>query len=301
MNDTRGPLVMLGCLITAGAALAVTILISRIASDSGAPMIWFLATVLAGGGTVQLVLAAALGQLRGARGMLPYAAGAGVLLAGPMALGYLAVAHVGAGYIALTFAFPILLTWGLARLLGLERADPRRTLAVVLGLAGGMILALAKLTELPDQATAWLIAATAMPVVIALGNIYRSRYWPTGARPLTLSSLTLLMAGVACVPLALILDAGAEPLWREPALRSLVGVDIAIFVIQYLAFFQLQRLGGPVTLSLLGPVAAVTGAAGALWLFAEPLPRAFLLAGLLVGAGVLLMLMRRPPQPAGPA
>nr|WP_162623907.1 hypothetical protein [Paracoccus saliphilus] len=131
MSDHHSPLVMMDCLITAGAALAMTILISRLASDAGAPMIWFLTFVLAGGGAVQLVLAATLGQLRGVLLMLPYAAGAGVLLAGPMTLGYLAVAHVGAGYIALTFAFPILLTWGLARLLGLERADPRRMLAVV--------------------------------------------------------------------------------------------------------------------------------------------------------------------------
>lgn len=295
MTEIQDRLVILGCLVTAGAALAVTILISRMASDAGAPMIWFLSVVLAGGGAVQLVLAALLGQLRGAGRMLRYAAGAGVLLAGPTALGYLAVAHVGAGYIALTFAFPILLTWGMARLLGLERADPRRSLAVALGLSGGVILALSKLTDLPAEGTTWLVAATAMPVVIAVGNIYRSRYWPAGGRPLTLSALTLLMAGLACVPLALMVDPGAAILWHRADLRSLVGVDVAVFVIQYIAFFQLQRRGGPVTLSLLGPVAAVTGAGGALWLFAEPLPQGFLLAGLLVGAGVLLMLMRRAP------
>ncbi len=295
MTEAQGRLAILGCLVTAGAALAVTILISRMASDAGAPMVWFLAVVMAGSGLVQLVLAGLLGQLRGVLRMLPFAAGAGTLLAGPMALGYLAVAHVGAGYIALTFAFPILLTWALARLLGLERADPRRALAVGLGLAGGVTLALAKLTDLPPGATGWLVAATAMPVVIAGGNIYRSRFWPAGARPMALSALTLLMGGLACVPLAMVLDGSAIGLWRDAGLRGLVGLDVAIFVIQYVAFFQLQRLGGPVTLSLLGPVAAVTGAGGALWLFAEPLPRNFALAAMLVGAGTALMLMRRAP------
>ena len=295
MTEAQGRLAILGCLVTAGAALAVTILISRMASDAGAPMIWFLAAVMAGGGAVQLALAAALGQLGGTLRMLPFAAGAGLLLAGPMALGYLAVAHVGAGYIALTFAFPILLTWALARLLGLERADPLRALAVGLGLAGGVTLALAKLNDLPAGATGWLVAATAMPLVIAGGNIYRSRYWPTGARPVALSALTLLMGGLACIPLAMVLDGSAMGLWRDSGLRGLVGVDVAVFVIQYVAFFQLQRLGGPVTLSLLGPVAAVTGAGGALWLFAEPLPQNFALAAALVGAGTALMLMRRSP------
>lgn len=295
MTDLQSRIMMLGCLLTAGAALAVTILISRIASDAGAPMIWFLGFVLIGSGIVQLVLAQALGQGQSVRHMLLFALGAGALMATPMALGYLAVAHVGAGYISLTYAFPILLTWALARLIGLEGANPRRAFAVGLGLAGGMLLAMSKLTELPSGATFWLVLATAMPVVVAGGNIYRSRYWPEGARPLTLSAMTLLMGGLVCVAAAPFVDGAPDILWQSGDMRLIIAIDILVFVIQYIAFFQLQRLGGPVTLSLLGPVAALTGAAGALWMFAEPLPQNFLLAGLLVGAGVVLMLMRRRP------
>jgi len=295
MTDLQSRIMMLGCLLTAGAALAVTILISRIASDAGAPMIWFLGFVLIGSGIVQLVLAQALGQGQSVRHMLLFALGAGTLMATPMALGYLAVAHVGAGYISLTYAFPILLTWALARLIGLEGANPRRAFAVGLGLAGGMLLAMSKLTELPSGATFWLVLATAMPVVVAGGNIYRSRYWPEGARPLTLSAMTLLMGGLVCVAAAPFVDGAPDILWQSGDMRLIIAIDILVFVIQYIAFFQLQRLGGPVTLSLLGPVAALTGAAGAVWMFAEPLPQNFLLAGLLVGAGVVLMLMRRRP------
>ncbi|RJE79391.1 DMT family transporter [Paracoccus sp. JM45] len=295
MTELQARIMMLGCLLTAGAALAVTILISRIVSDAGAPMIWFLGFVLIGSGVVQLVLAQALGQGQSVRHMLLFALGAGALMATPMALGYLAVAHVGAGYISLTYAFPILLTWALARLIGLEGANPRRAFAVGLGLAGGMLLAMSKLTELPSGEILWLVLATAMPVVVAGGNIYRSRYWPKGARPLTLSAMTLLMGGLVCMVVAPFVDGAPDILWQSGNMRLIIAIDILVFVIQYIAFFQLQRLGGPVTLSLLGPVAALTGAAGALWMFAEPLPQNFLLAGLLVGAGVVLMLMRRRP------
>jgi len=295
MTDLQSRIMMLGCLLTAGAALAVTILISRIVSDAGAPMIWFLGFVLIGSGVVQLVLAQTLGQGQSVRHMLLFALGAGALMATPMALGYLAVAHVGAGYISLTYAFPILLTWALARLIGLEGANPRRAFAVGLGLAGGMLLAMSKLTELPSGEILWLALATAMPVVVAGGNIYRSRYWPKGARPLTLSAMTLLMGGLVCMVVAPFVDGAPDILWQSGNMRLIIAIDILVFVIQYIAFFQLQRLGGPVTLSLLGPVAALTGAAGALWMFAEPLPQNFLLAGLLVGAGVVLMLMRRRP------
>ena len=81
---------------------------------------------------------------------------------------------------------------------------------------------------------------------------------------MALSALTLLMGGLARVPLAMVLDSGATGLWRGTGSRGRVGADVAVLVARYVAFFQLQRFGGPVAPSLLGPVAAVTGAGGAL-------------------------------------
>ncbi len=295
------------CLLFTGTMLAVTILISKLAAQEAAPMLWFLAVTLGIAGLIQLVLAAWLGQLRNWRGFLPYSVGSGLFLAAPMAMGYLSVVHVGAGYVAMSFAFPILLTWVMARLMGLERANRKRLAGVILGLTGGIILASGKLgAGTAAAATGWVLLATAIPLVLAAGNIYRSRFWPRGAQPIALAALMLLMGSALTLPLAIATEPGPAALWQSPVLRVLVALDVIVFVAQYVTYFMLQRLGGPVTLSLIGPVAAVSGGlAAALWL-GETLPRGYALAGAATLAGVWLMIgapglrrVRRPARRAG--
>lgn len=293
----RGVGMTLLYLLTAGGALAVTVLISAEAARADAPMMWFLTAILAASGLIQLAIAGALGLLRGWWRFLPYSLGAAVFLAAPTGLGYLAVRHVGAGYISLTFAFPILLTWGLARLMGLEKSSRPRAFAVALGLVGGVILAWGKLGQgVGGAPLAWLGLATALPLVIAGGNIYRSRFWPAGATPAALSALMLLLGAAIILPFALLGGHDPVPLATDPHLRLLLVTDIAVFVVQYLAYFALQKTGGPVTLSLIGPVAAVIGAAAARALFGEALPDGLAVAAALIGAGTVLMLWRKRPQ-----
>ena len=296
-NPTRpkgGAGLILLCLMIAGVLLAVVVLISKAAAQAGAPMLWFLTVVMGLAGLVQLGIAIALGQMRNWRGMLAYSLGAGLFAALPSAIGYLSVAHVGAGYMAMTFAFPILLTWAFARLLGLEGRDPRRLLAVLLGLAGGFILAVGKLDGVPQDAAGWVLLASMIPLLLAAGNIYRTRFWPEGAQPVALAALLLLMGAALTLPFALAWEGNPATLFGDDLLRLLIIADVAIFVVQYIAYFILQRIGGPVTLSLMGPVAAVTGAMLAMPLFGETLPRGFVAAGLLVAIGAFLMLWRGP-------
>lgn len=297
-NSTQpqgGAGLILLCLMIAGVAMAMIVLISKAAAQAGAPMLWFLGTVMGLSGMVQLAIAGWLGQLHGWRRMLLYCLGAGAFAALPSAIGYLSVVHVGAGYLSMTFAFPILLTWAIARVLGIEKRDPRRLLAVLLGLAGGIILAWGKLGSMAGQAGAgWVLLASGIPVILAAGNIYRTRYWPVGAGPVGLGALLLLMGAALTLPVAMVVDGSPAVLWQGAWLRQLLLADVALFVIQYIAYLILQRTGGPVTLSLMGPVAAVTGGCAALILFGEALPHGFAAAALLVAAGVLLMLWRGP-------
>ena len=135
--------------------------------------------------------------------------------------------------------------------------------------------------------------ATAIPVVLALGNIYRSRYWPRGAPPLMLAGLTLLLAGLMVAPGAALTEgAAALPRLAAPEVWPLLAALTASYTVQYVTFFRLQQVGGPVVLSLIGPVAAVAGPPAAVLLQGEHLPAVFPLAALLTGAGVWLMLRR---------
>jgi len=93
------------------------------------------------------------------------------------------------------------------------------------------------------------LAASPIPVVGAPGNICRTRLWPEGAAALPLAALTLVVAG-------------------QMVLQS-----------------RLQALAGPVYMSQIGAVAAVTGTLIAAGATGETLPQGFLPAALLIAAG----------------
>lgn len=271
-----------------GALLAVTVLLSKLAAGQGASMLWFLAVVFLGAGGLLLAAAVAAGQMRGAAACLPYAAGAGLFAVLPTGMGYLAVGHVGAGFVSMTFAFPVLLTYLFALPIGLERAAPLKLAAVGLALAGGLILAQGK-AALGVADPFWIGLASAVPVGLALGNLYRTRFWPPGAEPLPLAALSLLAGGVAAVPAALAIE-GAP---RLVGVWPLALAGLATLAVQYAFMFRLQRLAGPVYMSQIGSVAAVLGAFLAVVLLREELPSGFWPAATLIGAGAAAMQIAR--------
>lgn len=291
-------------LLLTGTLLALAVMLSGLAARAGAPMLWFMVAVSIGGGLIELGLAGLRGQFALSRRVLVYTLGAGALQALPTAMGYLAVIHVGSGFLSLTYAFPIILTWIIARIIGLERHDTLRLLAVLLGLSGGLILAYGKLRGALPGTTFWAVVALAAPVIVAAGNIYRSRFWPEGAPPVLLAGLTLVLAGLVTIPFAALLQPPPVVLWADPHLRLLTGLGILAFAAQFITYFQLQRAGGPVMLSLIGPVAAVVGAAIAALALGEVMPGGILPAAVLTGTGVALMVARakagRPGQGARP-
>lgn len=210
----------------------------------------------------------------------------------PNGIASLSVAHVGAGYLSLTFAFPLLMTYLMALAFGMDRWSLNRMAGVASALGGGLLLALSKL----DQAgglgggggAGWVLAASAIPAIIAAGNLYRTRFWPVGAQPILLAGLMLTLGGGLVALAAALREPGeAMRLWHDPALRGLTALNIGVFSVQYVAYFQLQRVAGPVYLSQIGSVAAVVGGAIAA-LMGERLPGAMPLAAVLFAAGLIL-------------
>ena len=255
-------------LLVTGTLLTVTIVLSRLAGDENVPMLWFVSASMGGGGAILLGIAALSGQATGrCKVLLAYSLGAGVIQAGSMATAYLAVEHVGVGYVSLAFAFPLLITYVLALAIGMERLVWLRAGGVTLGLAGGLIIALSKYSGLAGDHTGngsalgWILAASAIPFILAGGNLYRTRFWPRGAPPLLLAALMLIFAGMLTSAVALSSEgsAAAASLWRNPVLLTLTVVNIAAFALKFMTYFQLQHVAGPVYLSQIGSVGAAVG------------------------------------------
>jgi drug/metabolite transporter (DMT)-like permease len=159
---------------------------------------------------------------------------------------------------------------------------------VAAALTGAGVLAARKFSA-PEASVFWIALALCGPVLLAIGNIYRSLRWPDDASPIALAPGMLIAAAVIlglvgllpgftlAVPLATALPIG------------LIVLQASIFAGQFLLLFVLQKTGGPVLLSLLGAVGAVVGVPVAVFLQGEAIPEGLVLGGSLIALGVALV------------
>ncbi|WP_197435232.1 DMT family transporter [Nitratireductor arenosus] len=301
-----GPLLAFGLLVVVGLFIGLTTNLVKFATAAGAAPFSFLFWSVAGSGAVLMAAAAASGRLpRADRRTGEYFLVSGLLsLALPNFLIFSAVPHVGAGFAAISFAFPPLYTYAMAIAFGLEHFRKVRGVGILLALVGVVILAAAK-TMSGDSSPVWIAATLIAPVIIAAGNIYRTMRWPQGAGSLSLAPGMLLGAALL---LGLASLAATIPL-SLPATTAVLGAlaaQIATFSAMYLLYFMLQKVAGPVYLSQIGSVGAISGAAVAILVLGEAVPLGLVPAALLIGAGIFLLSKRSgsavtPPRRTEPA
>jgi len=294
-GNGRAGLKAFACLLIVGIFLALSLVVAKLADAAGAPRLSFLMVALLATGLVLMGMAIWQRNLVPLNlRVLEYALVTGALLALPNALGFLAVRHVGAGFLSMSYAFPILLTWLMAVVLGMEAARGLRLLGVLLGLAGGVILATGKAMDL-DEATGWVILVLAMPLALAAGNIFRTLRWPTGASPIYLAALMMFGAVLSLLPFVLYFEPGQLPqLILDMTIVKLLLLEILVFSVLYFFYFVLQKLAGPVYLSQIGIVAAVVGALIAILVLGEAAPSNLAFAGSLVLAGTVIFQLSAP-------
>lgn len=286
------PWLSLFLLLAVGGLLGLIGNVAKLAAVSGWPPVALLLWSLLGAGGLLCLLALARGEAPSlSRPYLRYYLISGLVsISLPNALLFSAIPHVGAGFASLCLAFPPLLTYVLALALRMEGLQRVRLLGILIGLAGSLILALGKLGS-SDSPLLWVLATLVMPVFLAIGNVYRSRHWPEGARPLQLAPGMLLAGALLLLPLGLF---GVElrPTWEQAAGAWWLAAEVALFAGMYALYFVLQKVAGAVYLSQIGSVTAITGAAVAIFLLGEQGSASMLLAALCTTVGVTLVALR---------
>ena len=192
-----------------------------------------------------------------------------------------AMAHLGSGPTAMMFTLSPLFTALLSRLAGLRAPARLEYWGIAIGFGGALLVALARGEAGRPAAWLWVGVGLLIPLLLALGNVYRSLDWPPRADG---TWLAVGSHGVAALLLlALCALTGA---WRGlPALAGvpwLAAAQVAAAVLMFPLFFRLQALGGPVLLSQIGTVGAGIGVAVGAGLLGERYP-------LLVWGGVALI------------
>lgn len=111
----------------------------------------------------------------------------------PFVLAFIVFQQLQVGIVGLLTALSPIVTYALARVLGLESGHPLRLTGLVVGLGGVVLLVMPDDTVELSGHWLYMILALAIPVTLAISNIYRSRYWPAGsqAMPLVIGMLTV--------------------------------------------------------------------------------------------------------------
>jgi drug/metabolite transporter (DMT)-like permease len=283
------------CLLGSGTLLGLSTNLAKVAASIDLSPLCFLTWSVLGAGALMFLIATIRGHLPATNGeTLRYSLIAGLLsIAAPNLIAFTAAPRIGVGFVAVMIALPPLLTYAAAVALRMETFDMPRALAVVLALSGALWIAAQKLAGTSAQ-TGWIAVSLAIPVLLATGNIYRSRYWPKGARP---DALSLAMMIAAALHL-LVFGQCTGQLGDLPSRASqyaLIAVQALAFALQYLLFFVLQQRGGPVLLSLMGAVAAVVAVPIAVLVLGEVVPDGLYLGAGLISAGITLMALRTVP------
>jgi len=277
-------------LIATGIMLGASTNLAKIAGEAGLPPLAYLAWSITGAALILLAVGVVRHKLPSlnTRTVEYFLVAAFVTVAGSNLIFVSAVPKVGASFVALAIAFPPLLTYLGALALRVERFSAVRAGGVVLALAGAVILAVFQLSA-PDAPVFWIVLTMCGPVLLAIGNLYRTLRWPEGETADALAP-GMLVAAAAMLLLAGVLPNFTLALPTGTALPYLlVAVQTALFAGQFLLLFTLQKVGGPVLLSLLGSVGAIVGVPAAILLLGETPPGGLIYAVPLIVAGVALV------------
>lgn len=278
---------MLALLFIVGSFLGLTAVLGKVAINTGWSPTIYLAHTTLGGGILMLAVTSLFGyRARFDGAMWRYNLLSGLFFVIPNLMFFFAVRYVGAGFIAFATAFAPVLTFFVAVAVGEDRFSRGKILGVATALSGAMLLAAGKMMDATIDPF-WILISLLGPFFLAFGNIFRSRFWPVGAAPLALAPWMLIFAGLLSY---LIAFATGEivPADLEPVGFVVMAAQMLCFAAGFGFYFVLQKRGGPVYLSQIGPVIALVGALLAATFLREQLTLLVVLGGIAVIAGVVI-------------
>ncbi len=276
-------------LLVTGALLGAMFALGKVATQAGVvPLAYALAMHLGAGVLLAVTARRQSGGVPVSMRYLRYYALSGLFsMAVPNAVLLIVIPHLGAGLASVVYALPALFTLVLAAALKVGPA-PTRLGSIGIGLGAlGTLLILTPGASLPSaDLSLWMLLALAIPVSVAIGNVYRTVDWPKDASPLALAAGMLLGASgwiaIGLVATGSLIDLGT--LARAPVA---VTFQILISAVTFIFYFRLQLLAGPVYLSQIGYVMTATGLASGV-LLGETYPSVVWLAVGLIAFGVVL-------------
>lgn len=278
------------CLLVGGSLFGISTNLAKYAGEISLAPLAFLFWSITGAASILLAIALLRHELPplNVRSFEYYFVAALISVAGSNLIIFSAVPHVGAGFVALIITLSPLLTYLGALVLRIERFEIFRAFGVVAALAGAGVLAARKISAL-DASLFWISIALCGPILLAIGNIYRTLRWPKGVSPNALAPGMLIAAVILLGTSSILPNFSLSVPMGNLLPLGLIIFQAFIFAGQFLLLFLLQKTGGPVLISLVGMVGAVVGVPVAVILQGEAPPDGLILGASLITLGITLV------------
>lgn len=275
-------------LLTTGLLLGITTNLAKVAHSVSLSPLTYLTWSLLGASLMLFFYALLKGQMvKVNRRSIEYFLIAGFLTtAGANLIFFNAVNELGVSFVAMMIALPPLFTYAGMLLLRKEQFCCWRMAGVLMALTGTALL-VAKQWSLPEPNFFWIAITFAGPVLLAAGNIYRTYRWPPKASPESLAP-GMLFAGTWLLCLYSVVT--GEVLLISSYSTQKIGLIVLqslIFSGQFFLMFKLQKIGGPVFLSLMGGVSAIFSVPIAMAILGEPAAPGFAVSAVLIIAAII--------------
>ena len=209
--------------------------------------------------------------------------GCAVMLNIPFGLSLTVVGHVPVSTFSIVTSTTPLFGYLLAVITGMEKPNRLRILAIIAGFLGAALLIID--ADMIDHGLAidpWLAAAFGLPLFYALYHLFAARLWPKGRETSAVGIAESMAAGLAFLPLLLIIDGPTVATTiSTPGLILLVGVSV-LWVVERIAFFNLVRYFGPVSTVQAVNLATVSTVVMGAVIYGEPIDARIIVSAALV-------------------
>jgi len=216
----------------------------------------------------------------------------------PNVTAFYLVTRLGTGFTGIMYALPPIFTFLMAAALGLEKSNWRRLVGLSIAVLACAWIIIQRHAEMGQSPGHWYALGLLIPVVLSVGNIYRSVAWPGTTSPMTLAAGTLLACALLLGVFAQITNTPLLSGDFSPHLMKVVLLQGLLTALAYLCSFEIQKRATPVFYSQLGTVAALFGLIIGIVGFGEQYPASIWLGVLAVVIG--LRISNRARGKAGP-
>ncbi|MCC2605730.1 DMT family transporter [Planctobacterium marinum] len=278
---------LLGC----GGLLALSTNLAKYAAQGGIDTVAFLTWSIAGAAILLVIKSVLSGKTipLGIPAIRYFFVSGFFSIAAANLIFFKAIPHIGVSVVSLLLAMPPLLTYVAALTFKMEKFNIGRAAGVGLALVGALVLVVGKWQE-GNTAQVWIIITLLGPVLLAAGNIYRSLDWPKGAAPEDLAPGMLLASAILLFCSAQIIPGLTLKVELTSHTFGLIIIQSMIFAGQSTLLFVLQKVGGPVFLSLIGAVSAAFAVPIATALLGETFMPSLIPSALFILSGIVFLL-----------